>query len=142
MTSNQGRRTSIPKDDTTSASSVMDLKNLIVESLDGDKGDDIQVINLEGQSALADYIIVVSGTSSRHIVSMAEKLRERLHAHGTQDIRIEGIGQANWVVLDAGDVIVHLFRPEVREFYNIEKMWSVPGVTINAAPKSSGLKAV
>ncbi len=120
----------------------MNLKNLVVESLDGDKGEDIQIIDLEGQSALADYIVVVSGTSSRHIVSMAEKLRERLHAQGTQDIRIEGLGQANWVVLDAGDVIVHLFRPEVREFYNIEKMWSVPGVSISAAPKSSGLKAV
>ncbi len=95
------------------------------------------MIDLSGQSALADYIVVVSGTSSRHIVSMAEKLRERLEARGTRDIRTEGMGQANWVVLDAGDVIVHLFRPEVREFYNIEKMWSV--ATPGLEGKSGGL---
>ncbi len=109
-----------------SPSNVAELKDLIVKSLDDDKGVDIQVIDLIGQSALADYIVVASGTSSRHITSMAEKLRERLAARGTKDIRTEGMGQGNWVVLDAGDVIVHLFRPEVREFYNIEKMWSVP----------------
>lgn len=122
--------------------SVTNMKNLIVTSLDDDKGVDIQVIDLEGQSALADYIIVASGTSSRHIVSMAEKLRERLHTEGAEGIRIEGIGQANWVVLDAGDVIVHLFRPEVREFYNIEKMWSVPAIGGHAVPKSSGLNSI
>lgn len=97
---------------------------------------DIQVIDLNGQSALADYIVVASGTSSRHIVSMSEKLKERLEARGTTGIRTEGVGQANWVVVDAGDVIVHLFRPEVREFYNIEKMWSVG--TTGAEAKSSG----
>lgn len=102
------------------------LKDLIFKSLDDDKAQDIQVIDLSGQSALADYIIVASGTSSRHITSMAEKLTERLSARGTKDIRTEGKEQANWVVVDAGDVIVHLFRPEVREFYNLEKMWSVP----------------
>jgi ribosome-associated protein len=101
------------------------FKDLIYKSLDDDKAQDIQVIDLSGQSALADYIVVASGTSSRHITSMAEKLRERLAARGTKEIRTEGMAQANWVVVDAGDVIVHLFRPEVREFYNIEKMWSV-----------------
>lgn len=113
------------------------MKDLIVASLDDDKGVDIQVIDLSGKSALADFIIVASGTSSRHITSMAEKLRERLEGRGHKGIRTEGMGQANWVVFDAGDVIVHLFRPEVREFYNIEKMWSVPTAGQNA--KSSGL---
>lgn len=116
------------------------LKDLVVASLDDDKGVEIQTIDLSGQSALADYIIVASGTSSRHITSMAEKLRERLEARGTTGIRVEGMGQANWVVLDAGDVIVHLFRPEVREFYNIEKMWSVPVPGSDA--KSGGLNRV
>lgn len=116
------------------------LKDFILASLDDDKGQEIQTIDLSGQSALADYIIVVSGTSSRHITSMAEKLRERLDARGQKNVRIEGLGQANWVVLDAGDIIVHLFRPEVREFYNIEKMWSVPPQGISASgPKSGGL---
>ncbi len=120
---------------------VDDFKDLIVASLNDDKGVDIQVINLSGQSALADYIVVVSGTSSRHITAMAEKLRDRLHVRGTQNIRTEGMGQGNWVVLDAGDVIVHLFRPEVREFYNIEKMWSVPAPGAGSTSKSSGLKS-
>ena len=117
------------------------LKDLIVASLDDDKATDIEVINLSGQSALADYIIVASGTSSRQIVRMAEKLRERLQARGHTHLRTEGMGQANWVVCDAGDVIVHLFRPEVREFYNIEKMWSVPTTGMENT-KSGGLNRV
>lgn len=122
---------------------MTELKDFILASLDDDKGVDIQTIDLSGQSALADYIIVVSGTSSRHITSMAEKLRERLEARDRQHIRIEGLGQANWVVLDAGDIIVHLFRPEVREFYNIEKMWSVPPQGVSASTtKSGGLNRV
>lgn len=116
------------------------MKDLVVQSLDDDKGQNIEVIDLRGQSALADYIIVVSGTSSRQIISMAEKLTERLEARGHKGIRSEGVGQANWVVLDAGDIIVHLFRPEVREFYDIEKMWSVPHPT--DAAKNSGVKHV
>lgn len=103
-----------------------DLKSLIVKSLDGDKAVDIEIIDLKGQSSLADYMVVASGTSSRHIVALAAKLRDRLEARGVKQIRSEGISQGNWVVVDAGDVIVHLFRPEVREFYNIEKMWKMP----------------
>jgi ribosome-associated protein len=116
------------------------VKDLIVQSLDSDKALDIEVINLSGQSALADFIIVASGTSTRQVVSMAEKLQERLEARGHKGIRTEGAGQGNWVVLDAGDIIVHIFRPEVREFYNIEKMWSVP--PIGSDSKSGGLKTV
>ena len=71
-------------------------------------------------------MVIASGTSSRHIVALAAKLRDRLGARGVSEIRTEGISQGNWVVVDAGDVIVHLFRPEVREFYNIEKMWKMP----------------
>jgi ribosome-associated protein len=116
------------------------MKDLVVKSLDDDKGQNIEVIDLRGQSALADFIVVVSGTSSRQILSMAEKLTERLEARGHKGIRMEGAGQANWVVLDAGDIIVHLFRPEVREFYDIEKMWSVPPASGTA--KNGGLKHI
>jgi ribosome-associated protein len=119
---------------------VAALKDLIVSSLDDDKATDIEVIDLSGQSALADYIIVASGTSSRQIVRMAEKLRERLQARGHNHMRLEGMGQANWVVCDAGDVIIHLFRPEVREFYNIEKMWSVPAPGTGST--KGGMKAL
>lgn len=99
------------------------MKDLIEQSLDADKADDIVTVDLNNQTALADYIIVASGTSSRHVHALAEKLKERLLARGVKGIRIEGIAQSDWVILDAGDIIVHLFRPEVRGFYNIEKMW-------------------
>ena len=107
------------------------LKDLVVKSLDDDKALDIEVINLAehsalNQSALADYIIVASGTSSTQTIRMAEKLKDRLSARGYKNIRIEGASQGDWVVLDIGDIVVHLFRPEVREFYNIEKMWNMP----------------
>lgn len=109
------------------------LKDLVVQSLDDDKAFDIEVINLADQSALsesalADYIVVASGTSSTQTIRMAEKLKDRLSARGIKNIRIEGGSAGDWVVLDIGDVVVHLFRPEVREFYNIEKMWSMPSI--------------
>lgn len=96
------------------------------------------MIDLGGQTALADYIIVASGTSSRQVIRMAEKLAERVHARGQSGIRTEGMAQGDWVIVDAGDIIVHIFRPEVREFYNIEKMWSVPHAGENV--KNGGLK--
>lgn len=114
-----------------------ELKDLIVQSLDADKAMDIDVIDLSGQSSLADYMVVASGTSSRQVTAFAEKLKDRLTARGHKKIVTEGLGQGNWVVLDAGDVIVHLFRPEVREFYNIEKMWKMPlpaGIAETARP--------
>lgn len=115
------------------------MKDLIVSSLDDDKALDIEVIDLGGQSSLADYIVVASGTSSRQIIRMAEKLSERLNGRGVGGIRMEGVAQGNWIVVDTGDIIVHLFRPEVREFYDIEKMWSVPHTTPETT-KNSGLK--
>ncbi|WP_081604761.1 ribosome silencing factor [Micavibrio aeruginosavorus] len=99
------------------------LRDLIVESLDSDKIQDIEVIDLRNQTAIADYMIVASGTSSRHVAAACEKLRERLKGVGHNDVRMEGEKQGDWVVVDALDVIVHVFRPEVRSFYNIEKMW-------------------
>ena len=87
---------------------------------------DIHTIDLKGQTPVADYMIVATGTSSRQVGALAEKLRDRLKARGVDHVRIEGMGTCDWVIIDAGDVIVHLFRPEVRTFYNIEKMWSMP----------------
>tara|TARA_R110002072_G_scaffold149130_2_gene296817 strand:+ start:751 stop:1086 length:336 start_codon:yes stop_codon:yes gene_type:complete len=96
---------------------------MIVKCLDADKALDIVVIELDENTSLADYMIIASGTSSRHVNALAKKTKERLHIKGIQSVAIEGVPQCDWVVIDAGDVIVHLFRPEVREFYNIEKMW-------------------
>lgn len=100
-----------------------EAKDLIEQSLDADKGVDVVTIDLKDGSAIADYMIVASGTSSRHIIAMASKLTERLHGRGVKNVRTEGQAQGDWILVDAGDVIVHLFRPEVREFYNLEKMW-------------------
>jgi ribosome-associated protein len=104
--------------------SPSDIKNLVEQSLDADKASDIVTIDLKDQNSIADYMIVASGTSSRHVAALAEKLKDRLEIRGLKGVRIEGIAQADWVAIDAGDVMVHIFRPEVRSFYNIEKMWS------------------
>lgn len=91
--------------------------------MDADKAEDIVTIDLDEQSGIADYMIIASGTSSRHVAALAEKLRDRLAAVQVTGVRVEGLMQSDWVVFDAGDVVVHLFRPEVREFYNMERMW-------------------
>jgi ribosome-associated protein len=99
------------------------MKDLIEQSLDADKALDIVTIDLNGQTAIADYMVIASGTSSRHVAALAEKLKARLELRGVKSVRTEGMQQADWVAIDAGDIIIHLFRPEVRSFYNIEKMW-------------------
>ena len=113
------------KHHTDGQNSPEDLKALILASLDADKALDIETIDLRGQTALADYMIIASGTSSRHIAALAEKINERMKARGFHHAHAEGLRNSDWVVLDAGDVIVHLFRPEVRSYYNLEKMWRV-----------------
>lgn len=79
---------------------------------------------MAGKSAIADFMVIATGRSSRHVASMAEHLRERVKAHSGHPVPVEGLAQADWVLVDAGDIIVHLFRPEVRAYYNLEKMWS------------------
>ena len=101
------------------------LKNFIEKFLDSKKAEDIVSIDLHGKSTIADYLVIVSGQSQRQVASMAELLREELKKMGLKDLHIEGLPQGDWVLLDAGDVIVHFFRPEVRAFYNLEKMWGL-----------------
>lgn len=91
--------------------------------MDADKADDIVTIELDDQSGLADYMVIASGTSSRHVSALASKIVTKLALNGIKSVSVEGKDRADWVAIDAGDVIVHLFRPEVRTFYNIEKMW-------------------
>lgn len=107
------------------------LKDFVVSALDNDKALDIEIIELKDQSALADYMIVASGTSSRQVIALADKLKDRLNVYGYKDIKLEGLNEGNWVILDAGDIVVHLFRPEVRDFYQIEKMWRVPPLHVS-----------
>jgi ribosome-associated protein len=102
-----------------------DLLRRILTSLDDDKAENIVTINLEGRSALCDAAVIASGRSSRHVGAMAEHLARKLKESGYGTRPISGQGQGDWVLVDAGDVIVHLFRPEVRDYYDLEGMWSV-----------------
>jgi ribosome-associated protein len=98
------------------------LHQLILKSLDDDQAQEVVSIPLEGKSNIADYMVVGSGRSSRQVAAMAQKLVERIKQAG-RFARVEGLPSADWVLIDAEDVIVHLFRPEVRSFYNLERMW-------------------
>ena len=104
-----------------SAAESITLKN-VLHSLDQDKGIDVKTIDLQGRSSIADYMVIATGTSSRHVAGMADKLKQKLSKEGYR-ARIEGAATGDWVIVDAGDVIVHLFRAEVRSFYNLEKLW-------------------
>lgn len=104
-------------------SGVEALHQLVLSSLDDDQAVEIVSIPLAGKSSIADYMVVASGRSTRQVASMANKLAEKIKAEFGRSSRIEGLPTADWVLIDAGDVIVHLFRPEVRSFYNLERMW-------------------
>ncbi len=100
------------------------LHALVLESLDDDQAQEIVSIPLEGKSSIADHMVIASGRSTRQVAAMAQKLAERIKHKGFGPPRIEGLPAADWVLIDAGDVVVHLFRPEVRSFYNLERMWN------------------
>jgi ribosome-associated protein len=96
----------------------------VQSSLADAKAEDIVAVDLGGKSPIADHMVIASGRSNRHVSAVADKLLQTLKAQASGPIRIEGLAQADWVLIDAGDVIVHIFRPEVRSFYNLEKLWS------------------
>jgi ribosome-associated protein len=101
---------------------------IILASLDDAKAEDTVTIDIRGKSALGDYMVVASGRSHRHVGAIADRLASDLKDAGIAPLRVEGTPHNDWVLIDAGDFIVHVFRPEVREFYNLEKMWmSEPG---------------
>jgi ribosome-associated protein len=108
-----------------------ELKNLILNSLDEDQAEDIVCIDLAGKSSLADAIIVASGRSHRHVAAIADHIVRKLKDAGIGRARVEGLPNADWVLIDAGDVVAHVFRPEVRAFYAIERIWT--GETRHAA---------
>lgn len=100
------------------------LHRLVLASLEDDQAVEVVSIPLAGKSSIADHMVVASGRSTRQVASMANKLAEKIKAEFGRTARIEGLATADWVLIDAGDVIVHLFRPEVRSFYNLERMWA------------------
>ena len=99
------------------------MAKLILVSLEDDKAEDIVAIDIRGKSSVADMLVVASGRSQRHVGALADHIMQKLKQSGVADVRVEGLPQCDWVLVDAGDVVVHIFRPEVRSFYNIEKIW-------------------
>ena len=97
--------------------------DVILECLDDAKAEEIVAVDITGKSSLADHMVVASGRSQRHVGAVADQMINALRDAGFGKPRVEGLPHCDWVLVDAGDVIVHIFRPEVREFYNIEKMW-------------------
>ncbi|MFC0589765.1 ribosome silencing factor [Novosphingobium aquiterrae] len=114
------------------ASEPGSLHALVLQSLDDDQATELVSIPLEGKSSIADHMVIASGRSTRQVAAMAQKLAERIKHGGFGHARIEGLPAADWVLIDAGDVVVHIFRPEVRSFYNLERMWAF-GDSVGAA---------
>ena len=102
----------------------LDLKNKIIKKLDSNKALDIISIDLEGKSSIADYMIIASGTSSRHIQALSEQVYEELKSNGIINCKIEGKDSTDWKLVDGIDLVIHIFNPEKRKFYELEKMWS------------------
>ena len=122
----RSRATAVPR----SVSEVRDASQtlqLVLERLDELKAEDIVTIDLTGKTSFADQMVVASGRSSRHVGAVADDVVEHLKKSGVKGIRVEGQPHCDWVLIDAGDVIVHVFRPEVRDFYQVEKMWAGGG---------------
>ena len=102
----------------------LDLKNKIIKKLDSNKALDIVSIDLEGKSSIADHMIIASGTSSRHIQALSEQVYEELKSNGIINCKIEGKDSTDWKLVDGIDLVIHIFNPEKRKFYELEKMWS------------------
>ena len=124
-------QTSLARDTTTSlyrpaldAQSPEQVLQTVLATLDDAKAEDTVSIDLHGKSPIGDYMVVTSGRSHRHVGAIAERVLEALRNHGLGKAKVEGLPHCDWVLIDTGDVIVHVFRPEVRSFYNLEKMWS------------------
>jgi ribosome-associated protein len=107
-----------------SIESVEALHDLVLRSLDDDQAVEVVTIPLSGKSSIADHMVIASGRSTRQVASMAQKLSERIKQELGRPVRVEGLPVADWVLIDADDVIIHIFRPEVRTFYNLERMWA------------------
>lgn len=113
---------------------------MVLTSLDDDLAQDIVTIDLQGKSALADHMVVATGRSQRHVGALADHLLRKLKEAGQKNIRTEGQATGDWVLVDAGDVVVHIFRAEVREFYGLEKMWATEAEAKAYTPET-GLNA-
>jgi len=116
--------TATPAPTTVAAGAEDTLLAAVLQSLDEDQAQDVVTIDLHGKSSIADHMVIASGRSSRQVAAIAQKLAERLKHAGHGHSRIEGLPAADWVLVDAGGLVIHVFRPEVRTFYNLERMWA------------------
>ena len=117
-------KAALPLADTGVDNDSAALLAIVLKQLDDDQAQDVVTIDLAGKSSIADHMVIASGRSTRQVASMAQKLAEEVKKQGFGPARIEGLPAADWVLIDAGDVVVHVFRPEVRSFYNLERMWA------------------
>jgi ribosome-associated protein len=125
MSMSQGAGLStLPKGAPAAVPAAADLNSLIHGLLEDAKAENIVAIDLTGKSSIADVMIVTEGRANRHVAAIADRVVRGLKEQGHKGLRVEGLSTADWVLIDAGDVILHIFRPEVRAFYNLEKMWS------------------
>lgn len=124
--------TGAPAKDPAQDATSEELLDRIIASLESDKAEEIVQIDLRGKTAIGDYMVICSGRSSRQVSAIAEKLAKRLKQDLGRVARVEGKDAGDWVLIDTGDVVVHIFRPEVREFYQLEKMWA-PTVAVTGA---------
>lgn len=116
----------IPKSSERGADAAARALQAVLASLEDSKAENIVTIDIAGKSALGDHMVVVSGRSSRHVLAIADHVMTDLKDEGFGNARVEGLDGGDWVLIDTGDIIIHVFRPEIREFYNIEKMWAAP----------------
>lgn len=124
-TAQEGARKSTPPAELVSGGHDSDrLLSSITTWLDDAKAENVVTIDLKGKSSIGDHMVIASGRSDRHVGAIADQIQRKLKETGQRRVRVEGQPQCDWVLIDTGDVIVHVFRPEVREFYNLEKMWS------------------
>jgi ribosome-associated protein len=130
-TAPKAKKATAPKKAKLAVKKPDELQDFIFQSLDSDKGKDIVTLPLKGKTTIADFMLIATGTSTRHVIGMAQKLRDKLSVERKIKARLEGLDSGDWVIVDAGDVMVHLFREEVREFYDLEKLWGADFSTVN-----------
>ena len=118
-----GPRSRAPRKLKAEPSALDRVQAVIVDSLEGDKAENVLVLDLEGRAAFTDRMVIATGLADRQISAMAAHLQEKLHEAGVGRVPVEGAGGSDWVLIDAGDIVVHLFKPEARELYALEKMW-------------------
>jgi len=126
MQTSDAKKSTAKQTQKAAIAAINSVLETVMTCLDDSKAEEITTIDIQDKSALADYMVIASGRSNRHVSAVADHLLRELKSTGHKSIKVEGLQNADWVLIDIGDIVVHLFRPEVREFYALEKMWQMP----------------